>query len=311
MKNLTTYCTLIFLIIFLTSCDDPNPTELLFDDTAVDEDIEVDLVADDPNTFVYTNGYDSTGIVESLPRSYSIIYLTGSKYSINNVPFREINHAEAVFYDRNRPLRTNSGTEVGFHSNYVGRVFFGEDSALVRSNRISFVENGLQRSVNAGFKYVLSQRVNLNTGQNKFPFGQRVQFRLVNPLNGRVQESLQIPTPLEITGLVLTSGSVQNGDLRINLQWSNSQSSTGRIRIVIGGILRGTDLTFPIYDVNVKDNGIAKIPKWMIDNIQFERFDSLVITFIRQLEFSGRLNDNTLSDSFIVAQSIHNVILVP
>ncbi len=316
MKNLLTYCFIILLnLFFFTNCDDPNPTELFLDDTAVEDDIDdVELTPSKPGTFIYTNGYDSTGIIDPLPRRRSVVFLSGAKYTLNNILQHEINHAEAVFYDRNRPVQTNTGSVVGFHSNYVGRVLFGNDSALVRNNRVSFIENGIQKNVNAGLKYVFSKRVNIETGANKFPFGQRLLFRLVNPATGNNIERFQIPTPEEITGSVQTSGSVDRGNLKIKLQWSSNRNKAGKVKIIIGGVLKNTQLNFPVFDINVRDIGNTNIPKWIIDLIPFERFDSLIVTFIRQLEFVGARNsvsEPRLNDSFIVAQSIHNVIFIP
>ena len=120
-------------------------------------------------------------------------------------------------------------------------------------------------------------------------------------VRARHSVDFEIPTPPEVTGQLNTIGSVQNGNLQAEVIWNGLPS--GRIEIVLGGILKSRTDILPLYRLTTKDDGKLVIPASLLKNIPFNLFDGLVITLIRRY----RSSDNSLQDHFIVSQSVHNI----
>lgn len=301
MKRLIKYC-LIILILSLFACGEPSPTELIYDGTSPSEDIEIEIISSSPDEVVYTTGYDSTGIVQPIPDHLSNIYVSGIKNTVNEEVVY-INYYSAIFFDETQPIRHPSGRTLGFRTKRIGKILFNNIDADEVPHIIHIKESGQIRDENAGMKYLYYQR----GSQNQFPFNSGITFTLIPMMMRDRRIDFEIPTPKEITGKVMRSGSRTEGDLKLLLKWNNQ--GEGNIEIVIGGIEPGRPDPFPLLRLRTKDDGELTIPASVIKSIPFERFGEIVFSFIRQ----KIKNDSSLSglnDPNVIAQSIHNIKVV-
>jgi len=299
MKTLKKYYTL-FLILLIYSCGDPSPTELIYDNTSVTEDIEIEVISPNPEEVVYTTGYDSTGIVEPVPDHLSNIYVNGIKNSSSegNV---FISYYSAIFFDETKPINNPRGRRLGFKTRInMGMVFFNNVQADLVPHIIHIKEPGQIRDENAGMKYLKYQR----GGASDFPFNSEISFVLDPPLMRDRKIEFGIPTPKEITGQITKSGSSANGDLKLLLKWNNP--GEGNIEIVIGGIETGRPDPFPLLRLRTKDDGELTIPSSITKSIPFNNFNEIVFSFIRQ-KIKNDSSLSELNDPFVVARSIHNI----
>ena len=298
MKKLKKYCAVI-LILSLYSCGDPSPTELIYDNTAVTEDLEIEIISPEPEEIVYTTGYDSTGIVQPVPQHLSNIYVSGIKNSFGTENIF-INYYSAIFFDETQPVVNRHGRRVGFKTRMMGKVLFNNIDATEVPHIIQIREPGQIRNENAGMKYLHYERGT----QNNFPFNADVDFKML-PMQMRDRRiEFDIPTPREITGGITKRGTVASGDLKLLLNWNNP--GEGEIEIIIGGIETGRHDPFPLIRLKTKDDGELTIPASITKSIPFQNFTEIVFSFIRQ----KIKNDSSLSglnDPFVVAQSIHNI----
>ena len=294
MKNLIKYFLICLLGIIVVYCNEPAVTELVSADS---DEFDIELLSPSTQNLVFT-GYDTTGVVTPAPQFSVVISLSGIK---NTYQGAEINQSlmTAAFFDKNLPVYSHNGRLIGYRTRVLGRVRFGIDSANVRELRIRFRENGFIRDTLLGFQHILYSGRNMHGQSQTFPYNSKVRFRLSPFLGNSVD--FEIPTPPEVTGQLNTIGSVQNGNLQAEVIWNGLPS--GRIEIVLGGILKSRTDILPLYRLTTKDDGKLVIPASLLKNIPFNLFDGLVITLIRRY----RSSDNSLQDHFIVSQSVHNI----
>lgn len=301
MKTLVKYLIVIIFLFEITSCNDPIPTELVPIDNQTDN-FDVQVLSPEPNEFVYSNGYDSTGVTEPLPRNSNYIILSGIKYSLNNTVFKT-GTANAIFFDGTKPIRNHHGRTVGFRSRYIGRIIFDDDTARVVAARMPIINAGVRTDTLIGLKYLLRYRDSFHPNRKVFPYDSDVNVR-INPIMGnRIQFNLTVPQ--EITGSVKIIGKRSEQNIKLELHWNAGES--GKIEIILGGIPKGETGVFPLLKFKTKDDGFLLIPNRYIQPIPFGRFDKIVLTFIRKIE-KRITNNNSLNNNFIAAQSIHNII---
>lgn len=299
MKRLLTYCSLAAFIL-LYSCGDPSPTELVYDSSTYTDDVEIEVVATDPDEIVYTNGYDSTGIVEAVPQHLSNIYVNGIKNSFENTTIYD-SYYSAIFFDGDQPVNNPHGRKVGYRTRFVGRVFFDNVEAAEVPHIIHVMEPGHVRDENAGMKYEFRNR----GVQNNFPFDSSILFEIRARQMRDFSTQFEIPTPEEITGKVIQSGTFAEGNARIQLNWNKSESS-GKIEIIIGGVESARRDPFPLLRFKTKDDGELNLPSSIIKSIPFRKYNEIVFSFIRE-KLKNDSSISGLNDPFVVANSIHNI----
>ncbi len=301
MKNAIKYIAIVLFIFELVSCNDPIPTELIPIDDQTDN-LDVQVLSPEPNEFVYSNGYDSTGITDPLPRNANFIILSGIKYSFNNTVFKT-GTANAIFFDGTKPVRNHHGRIVGFKSRYIGRIKFDDDTARVVAARMKIMNAGIQTDTIIGLKYILRYQDEFHPNRRVFPYASDVDVQ-INPMIGNPIQ-FNLPVPQEITGSVKIIGKRSERNVKLELNWNAGRS--GKIEIILGGIPKGDTGAFPLLKFSTKDDGFLRIPTRYIQPIPFDRFDKIVLTFIRKFE-KKITNNHSLNDNFIASQSIHNII---
>jgi len=301
MKNLVKYLIIIIFLFEIVSCNDPIPTELVPIDEQTDN-FDVQVLSPEPNEFVYSNGYDSTGVIEPMPNNANIIILSGIKYSLNGNVFKSGN-ANAIFFNRAKPIMNHRGRIIGFRSRYIGKIKFDNDTAKVVPARIPIMNAGVRSDTLIGLKYILKYHDEFHPNRIPFPYNSNVNVQINPTMGNRIQFNLTVPQ--EITGSVKVIGKRSERNLKLELNWDAGQ--TGKIEIILGGIPKGETGVFPLLKFETKDDGFLRIPTRYIQPIPFERFDKIVLTFIRKIE-KKITNNNSLNDNFIAAQSIHNII---
>lgn len=212
MKKLLKYFWTVFVVIGITSCGEPSPTELI-DDTA--ENVEIKIISDQPSVYDYTNGYDSTGIFDPFIDKSSIINVSG----IRNTNYGFVSKNEyyfAQFNDKTKPVYLN-GKLLGYKTKSVASVRFDNIQAQVTPHMMSFRYNNMRKDTALGFKYVVLSRMMPHGGTANFPYNSKINFKLDG---GRVQ--FDIPTPPEVVGEVRTQGSFANRTFKMDLLWNGS-----------------------------------------------------------------------------------------
>ncbi len=291
-----------FLLVFIFSaCNDPVPTELINpDDELTEDNFELELLSPEPDEYVYANGYDSTGIVSPVPGFASLINISHVKNTFNNVT-KYKSGGLAIFFDTTRAVRSPRGRVIGFSARILGRVSFNGDSAAVLPYRIKYFDRGIQRDTLLGFRHILYRESFSQIGYTFLPYGSNVDFKL-DAFAGN--KKLMIPVPDEIIGQVNVAGKPFQNNFRLDLTWNGK--GRGRTEIIIGGVPTGRSEVFPILRLWTKDDGKFVIPKNILTRIPFDKFDKIVITFLRKNE--SYKNENSIGRVYITAQSIHNII---
>jgi hypothetical protein len=298
MKKQLIHIGLITLILLgFLSCNEPIPTELLPDDNVIDDELKVELLSPRPDQFVYDNGYDSTGIIQTVPSRASIISVNDIKNTIGNFTLESTFYA-AAFFDKSLAIRNNSGTVIGYRTRLIGRAMFNGDTAQIAPYILRYKENGMVKDTLAGTLHLLK----LNSRRGRQGNGDHVTFRL-KPIIGQAIQ-FDILTPPEVTGSVKTSGNPGQPNFGLDLTWNSADAP---LEIIIGGALKNRDGTFPIYSLKPKDDGHLRIPGNLLRNIPFDQFKSLVITFIRR--YRTDIGNNSINDNFVTAHNIHNIYL--
>lgn len=296
MKNTFKYSLLLVTSLVFFRCSKPLPTELVSDEQ---ETIGIELISTDPNEIVYSNGYDSTGITNTVPTSSSVINLSFSKTTSRLLTYNTT-IAQAYFFDKTQPVKLHSSKTIGYRTKTPGIVSFGKKKARVTECRIKFKDQGVVSDTSLGEYYLLYKRGKLGD-QFNFVHNSSIEFELKT---GTDSYPLEIPTPLEINGELEVSGSRGKKNLEFILKWNKSGQDS--IDIILGGIVKGTKETFPYYSVRILDNGKFKFPSSLLKNFPFNKFDKLVFTFIRK-KIKEVESSSILGNSYIAAQSIHNI----
>ncbi|MBI1936726.1 MAG: hypothetical protein HYS25_01235 [Ignavibacteriales bacterium] len=296
------YILIASTLFMLFRCTNPSPTELIQDNTAVNENLQqIEVVSPDPDTYVYSNGYDSTGIVEPYLNKSSVISLSGIKYS-NFDDGSQADYYYAVFNDKSMPILNTMGTRLGFWARMMGGVRFNNVVASPMQNRIRYLQNGEVHDTVIGYRFVLTRKMMHSHNKFEFPYNSKLNVRVDESRNSFFQ--IDVPTPAEISGEVNASGSPSRNNLTLNLKWNGTNQ--GIIEIVIGVLEDSGNEIFPLLKLTGADNGKMKISSSILEKLPDRVYKKLVITFIRRQ--TKEIPENSiLKDSYIVSQSIHNI----
>ncbi len=295
MKHLTKYIFLS-LALFYFSCESPAPIQLEADSNSASDEFEFEIPVENSDTFIASD-YDSIGIVSESTAKTQII-INGIKWDYKLVK-RNISLAKAVFYDDDI-IMDSKGRKISRKSKSAQYVYFGNTAATQRDYRVSYYDEGEVRDTSVGPQYVLYDnrpRLGFN-----FPYNSSINVRI--KLNGMSDVTVPVATPTEITGTVEALGKRANGNLVFHFKWNAVNQGTAEI--ILGGYVKGTSVIYPIYKFLTADDGEFTIPAYLIRAVKFERFDSLTFSMIRRIQ-NNSFTDARLGDSYIVAQSIHNI----
>lgn len=291
----------ILAAMLFTSCSEPVPTELVYDDTQ-SENVKLEVIAEKPGVYVYTNGYDTTGIVDPFLNKSTFISVTGirntnyGKRAVDDYYFTQ-------FSDKNNPVYNKNKNVIGFPGMNMGEVRFNNSVASIGENRIKYNDHNKNRDTTIGLKYSFCTKLNNPSGSNRFPYNSFVSFRLDQRMHGQGgMIQFEIPTPPEIIGKVAMQGTASQKNLRIGLEWNKLEK--GNIEVVLGIVDRNSQ-ALPLFRLTGSDNGKMTIPKSIMEKLVAENTKELLITFIRKKVREEALE--IFKDNYIVAQSIHNI----
>lgn len=287
------------LLLVLSSCAEESPVELKDDIVSADDPLEVEVITSDPETYVYTNGYDSTGVVSPVLSTSSFVAVSSIKYTIQNKLFRA-SRAQAIFTDKSQPVKLPSGKTLGFRTRAQGTVRFDNIPARIQPYRIKYRYQSALRDTLLGTYYLLSRKEGRGDDFN-FRHDSKISFS-VRSFQGK-QEHYEINTPGEISGEVIASGSFSRGNPAFVLKWNSA--GEGTVEIIIGAAFKSGDDVTPYYRLTTRDDGQLKIPAYLLKNFPYSSDSRLVFSFIRKKV--SEFNSELLNDVSIQAQSIHNI----
>jgi hypothetical protein len=295
MKNLNFYLYLLITGIFLFGCNKPAPTELIQDENQT----QVEVITKNLNDESLSNGYDSTGVLDSVTSHSSIIYASGIKITSKPGTWRS-SLFEAAFFDKGKPV-FKDGKLIGYHTIVPGVIKFNNQ----RAHLVPLSEFIKSADSSLGFIYKLYNGRVFTLDPVEFDYGSNIDFQL-KPVGSPLIQ-FQIPTPEEITGNLEIQGKRSSNNLKFLLQWDHP--SGGTIDIIIGGVVNARGNTVPIYKLKIKDDGTFFIPSNLIDKIPADRFSKIAVTLIRKIEIHKNINYGTSNnDLYILTQSVHTII---
>jgi len=306
MKKLLSIYTLsialLALSIIYNGCDTPAPTELVIDsDTTTEDQVDVEIITKDTQDEFYSNGFDSTGVALRLHNFGSVIVITGTKITSNNIT-NSTSLGQAVFFDNNSPVRNMNGNIIGFHTFSPGVIKFNNITAKIRQHNVKFNNGSSVIDSTLGPMFVVFSGRQNTVDPFGYNFKSNVSFQL-NPDKGP-SISFLIPTPDEVTGKVTFSGNRNAKNLKAVLGWNGN--SNQKIEIVLGVKVKGSNISFPLYSLKTRDDGKFVVPSQLINSIPLERFDNIIFAFVRRIEFDNGSGSNRLK---ILSQSIHTIII--
>ncbi len=303
MKKLFINITLLILLGFIFyGCDTPAPTELVIDNNTTTEDqVDVEIITKDTQDEFYSNGFDSTGVARRLHNFGNVIVVTGTKIS-NRESTIKTSLAEAAFFDRSKPVMNMHGNVVGFHTVMPGVVKFNDKKAKVRPLKIKYNNGSTRVDTSLGSMYVVFSGRSNSVDPFGYNFRSNISFQLIPFMGPKI--SFTIPTPDEITGKATFSGKHADKSLKAVLEWNKSNGQ--KIEVIIGAVLKESNVSFPLYRLTTWDDGKLIVPPQLINTIPFERFDKIIFSFVRRLEFDNGSGSNRLK---VLSQSIHSIII--
>lgn len=301
MKSLVRNILLICIAsIVYYGCENPAPTELIQDQTAADAPVQVEIIAKDTADAYYRNGFDTTGVAGNLSRFGNVVTVSG----IKNTASAGTEHyafAQAIFFDKNSPVRAMNGRIIDYMTRRVGRISFNDVSAMQVPYTIAYRDSNTTTDTTLGVRYVLGGRQMGEYGNFNFRYGSNVKFSLMS-MHGP-QASFDIPTPPQITGTLKTSGSRTDGTLKVELDWNGGRPDVD-IEVVIGAIVQGESEPLPLFRLKARDTGRLKIPPKLLNDLPHPRFGKLVFSLIRKIDQDVPFGNGGIH---IISQSIHNI----
>ncbi len=299
---------LLLLAFLLIRCGEPLPTELISDTgNTQNEDFTVEVVSPNPGDIDYSNGYDSTGMITTVPRNYFNVILFNKVIDERQKMTRKQDIAIAVFFDKNKPVATPSGNLIGYNSYKIGKVFFNGDSAHVMPLFVTYFKNHLPVDTPLGPMYLL--RRNLMRMMNPNPiadFNSILNIKIIpdSAPDEILQKNILVPDNLNPS--LIVSGKKGEGNLELVLKWENIHPET-QIEIIIGGVKFGRQNRMPLLKLRTRDDGEVRIPPRILKSIPFDNFSHMIVTVIRknELKINSPINNNK---TLISTQVIHNLI---
>ncbi len=297
MKNLLTLSALFLSLLLIPGCDKPAPTEL-FDDSAEDQ---YEVLTKNLDDQYINSGVDTSGLDQDLRGLTNIVSLSGIKITNNNHTV-ELSLAQAIFFDRSKPVYFANGELLAYQTVTPGIIKFDNHIARTVNFRLHYRERGVSRDTVLGKKYILYSGIGGWLDPFRFRYSSSIPIEynpIIFPTVG-----FDIKTPHEINGTVNIQGSRNNRNLQPVLEWNGLNGK--HISIVLGVIRHGHLFSIPVYRIRTKDDGRMIIPKLLINELPLENFSKLVFTFIRSIEnIKGDGNNKLL----VSAQSIHSIVI--
>ncbi|MHB1686453.1 MAG: hypothetical protein ACYCVH_03640 [Ignavibacteriaceae bacterium] len=303
MKKVKSYIVVIIsgLLLYVFGCDNPAPTELIQDISSEVNPVQVQVLTKDTSNEYYSNGFDTTGVANIYSGTSDVITVSGVKVTVHNFTTSS-SLAQAIFFDKSHPVHSSNGGVMGYLTRAPGIVKFNNRTAAKIPYHLRFNDHGIHRDTVLGYQYLLSQNSFVPFNYN---YGSVISFQL-NQMNG-MQFSFNIPTPDEITGKVKLTGNKLNGDLNAVVEWNKSTlSNPGNMKIILGVMVKGTNTSYPLYQLSANDNGKLTVPPKLLNELPFNKFDRFVFTFVRQFKIYHNEQGNDLT---VFSQSIHSIIL--
>ncbi|MEO8398445.1 MAG: hypothetical protein ABI550_01380 [Ignavibacteriaceae bacterium] len=299
IKKINKYLISFALAVFLYGCDKPAPTELI--DSRQEDQIEYEIIAKDPTDEFYSNGTDTSG-TENLTRFTNVISVSGVKISDKSQTVN-LSTAQAIFFDKNKPVKSPFGNIIGYQTFILGEVKFNNKRANLAPFRIKF-RKGDRNSADTtlGFQHILYSGRNNNIDPFDYQYSSDVSFEL-NPLLGQ-SVSFSIPTPPEIFANVKVTGKQSNKNLAVHLEWNRGVDFP--LEIIVGGRLKGSDKIISIYRLRTKDDGSLFIPAKFFNEIPLGSYNGLVFSLIRK--YQSTISERN-SELVVLSQSIHSIVV--
>ncbi len=310
MKKLFTFLYyLVFLsaCLIINGCDNPAPTELVQDNSSTQNPVQVEVITKDPTDEYYNNGFDTTGVANPVMAYTNVINVSGTKITVNSITTK-ISFAQAIFYNKNFPIKEPGGRLIGYQTLTPGKVKFNYIMANTIPYRVGYNNHGMHSDTLMGNMYALSRGMMGPGGQFNFDYNSSINFQYI-PTHGNLV-NFDIPTPKEIIGKVVLTGRIENKTLNGELNW-NKSNPNDTIEIILGVVTKGPNSKgmnsiLPLYKINTRDNGKLIIPSKLLNEIPLSKFNKLVLTFVRKFQIHYTNNGN---DLFILSQSIHSITL--
>jgi hypothetical protein len=298
MNYLIKISFLLLTLFILYSCDKPSPTELV-DGSIQDDNIEVEVIAKDTEDEFYSNGFDTSGVSQN--QINSIISITGGKItSLGQTEKYSI--AQTIIYDKSNPVYNSLGRLIGYKTITPGTIRFNNLLTRLVDFRIKYRDAGQILDTLLGKKYVLYKGRGFFQDTFEFPYNSQVSFSF-NPLIGNTV-NFNVPTPVEVTGIVRIEGNRVQKNLKAILEWNGANNPY--FSIIIGAGKRNSREVFPLYRIKTSDDGRLVIPSKLLMYISRDRFDRLSFTFIRSFDNRENLNEYNV---FVSSQSIHTIYI--
>lgn len=289
MKSLIKYSLLLFFLGSFFSCNNPQPTALV-EDT---DPIEIEVITKnsaEPTSF----GIDSTGLRDNPARFTNVISVAGIKETFQGVATKT-SFAQAVFFDRTKPVYGLNGKLIGYSTLAPGKVFFDNEEAKLRPFRVTY---GISKDTLLGFRYDLHKRKGIGDSFD-FTFNSKINFRFEPFVSSAV--SFDITTPSEIFLNYRMSGSKVNKNLNLILEWNAWYVNNFEILLSISDKQR--NIVFPLYKIKTSDDGKFVVPKKLLEELA-ARFNKIVLTITRKIE---RQQGNGIGQLFVISQSINSI----
>ena len=297
MKKYIIYITIILALLY-SGCDKPGPTELVDDET-----FDVEIVGKEIDNEYYTNGFDTSGVIENNTNYSSIVSISGIKLTKAGLTAK-ISSAQAIIFDKSKPVKSASGFLLGYKTITPGIIRFDNTVARLSNYRILYRESGVLIDTVLGKKYEL---FNINErliyDPFIFPYNSTISFSYI-PFIGDQELNYNIITPKEITGNLNIAKTDNQNNFKFELNWDGE--SVNNFSVIIGGVLIHNQKVFPFYRVKTRDDGNLVIPSSLLKNIPRDRFNKISISLIRKYDKLAQLLNSEL---YVVSQSIHTIIV--
>ncbi len=287
--------------LILCGCNKPAPTELIQDSQITEDPVQVEVITKNLNDESYSNGYDSTGVADSLFGHINTIYVSGVKIT-SKLGTINTSLAEAIFFDKSKPIYADNNL-VGYRTLTPGIIRFNNYKARLIPLKVRINRSTADSSL--GLMYYLYSGRGMRIDPFNFDYNSSISFQL-NPVTGSLV-SFPINTPPEITCDIKVEGKRSANNLKILLEWSHPVSGL-KINIIIGAVDKTTGDTFPLYRLRTKDDGKFLIPETLVNQIPLDRFNKIALTLIRKLERYENTSEHG-NDLYIISQSVHTIII--
>ena len=300
MKKQYLYICYLLAGLLIFGCSKPAPTELIQDNQATNDPAQVEVITKDINDTSFSNGYDSTGVADSLIGHVNTIYVSGIKIS-SKEGLINTSLAEAIFFDKSKPIMVN-GILAGYRTLTPGVIRFDNHRARLVPLRVRIKNSSADTSL--GLMYYLYSGKRTMMDPFRYKYNSSVDFQYIPLMGSHI--NFQIPTPPEITGSINIEGKINN-NLKVILEW-NQFAPSRQIIIIIGAVDKVSGDIFPVYRIKTRDDGKYEIPVNLLKAILISRFDKIAVTFIRKYEKYEKGTGNR-NDLYVLSQSVHTIII--